>query len=193
MVGGPGSPRGRRAVKLSQRSSTASATAGHAAAASHGYHRDMEERGSKEPAIPGGSSRPLPPAVRAFLDAPRFATVATIDADGSPRQAVTWYHLTGDGLVINSRVGRRWPANLTRDPRISVAVEDGYDNVILNGRVEIVDDQEQAQADIAEMACRYHAADPEKARRLIEGRFRRERRISFIVRAEAVHAELEEG
>lgn len=137
-------------------------------------------------------AHPLPPAVRAFLDAPRFATVATIDLDGAPRQAVAWYRLSGDRLILNSRDGRRWPANLRRDPRVSVAVEDGYDNVVLQGRVEIVDDQERAQADIAEMACRYHADDTEKARRLIEGQFRRERRVSFVLRPDTVHAELGE-
>ncbi|MGZ6339624.1 MAG: pyridoxamine 5'-phosphate oxidase family protein [Candidatus Limnocylindrales bacterium] len=136
--------------------------------------------------------RPLPSAVRAFLDAPRFATVATIDLDGAPRQAVAWYRLSGDRLILNSRDGRRWPANLRRDPRVSVAVEDGYDNVVLQGRVEVVEDQERAQADIAEMACRYHADDPEKARRLIEGQFRRERRVSFVLRPDTVHAELGE-
>ena len=37
---------------------------------------------------------PRPTASRAFLAAPgRFATLATLDADGAPRQAVVWYRL----------------------------------------------------------------------------------------------------
>ena len=65
-------------------------------------------------------------ATRTFLGRPGlYATIATIDADGSPRQAVIWYRVDGDEIVINSLVGRRWPANLLRDPRIAVAVHDG--------------------------------------------------------------------
>ena len=66
----------------------------------------------------------LSPDARAFLSQPHFATIATLDPDGTPRQAVIWYPLEGDELVINSAMGRRWPTNLLRDPRISIAVTD---------------------------------------------------------------------
>ena len=39
---------------------------------------------------------------RAFLDAPRFAVVATVGPDGAPYQAVVWYLVDGDTLVVNS-------------------------------------------------------------------------------------------
>lgn len=134
---------------------------------------------------------PLPDTVRTFLASGlRFATIATIDPDGAPRQAVIWYTLDGDDLVINSAVGRRWPSNLVRDPRISVAVtdaEDGYRWVGLTGVVETVTDQPAAQADIAAMARRYHADEPDEAERLIRDRFEHQERISFRVRAVAIH------
>src|SRR5829696_9188170 len=66
----------------------------------------------------------LPPRVRAFLEPPRFASLATLDADGTPRQTVVWYLLDGDDLVVNSLVGRRWPANLLRDARVALSVVD---------------------------------------------------------------------
>jgi PPOX class probable F420-dependent enzyme len=131
--------------------------------------------------------------VRAFLDAPRFATIATTDPDGRPRQAVVWYRLDGNELVINSAVGRRWPTNLVRDPRIAVAVPDSADGlrwVGLTGVAAAIEDQPSAQADIAEMAQRYHAADPGKADELIRDRFTRQARISFRVRLDAVHDHL---
>ena len=66
----------------------------------------------------------LPPAARRFLDAPgRYAVIATLGADGAPHQAVIWYALDARGLVINSRVGRRWPTDLLRDPRVSLTVD----------------------------------------------------------------------
>jgi len=132
----------------------------------------------------------LSPEARDFLEAERFAVVATVGPDGAPHQAVAWYALDGDVVVLNSAEGRRWPADLRRDQRASVMVEDGYRYVGIAGTVEIDDDQEAAQADIAAMARRYHAADPAKAERLIEDRFRRQHRISFRLRPEVVHQDL---
>jgi PPOX class probable F420-dependent enzyme len=133
----------------------------------------------------------LPDAIRAFLGSGlQFATIATIDPDGGPRQAVIWYTLDGDVLVINSAVGRRWPANLVRDPRISVAITDAADSyrwVGLSGVAEPVTDQPTAQADIAAMARRYHADEPEEAERLIRDRFERQERISFRIRVATIH------
>jgi PPOX class probable F420-dependent enzyme len=141
------------------------------------------------------TSTTLSERARAFLDANRFATIATTDPDGSPRQAVIWYRLDGDEIVLNSLVGRRWPSNLGRDPRISVAVGDGADGyrwVGLTGSVTVVEDQPTAQADIAEMARRYHADDPEQAERLIRDRFERQPRVSFRVTIETVHDHLDD-
>lgn len=133
----------------------------------------------------------LPDSVREFLATGlRCATIATTDPDGAPRQAVIWYTLDGDDLIINSAIGRRWPANLVRDPRISLAVADagdGYRWVGLTGVVETVRDQPTAQADIAAMARRYHADEPDEAERMIRDRFARQERISFRVRASAIH------
>ncbi len=134
-------------------------------------------------------------AIRAFLASGlHFATIASIDPDGTPRQAVIWYTLDGDEFVINSAVGRRWPANLLRDPRISMAItdQDGYRWIGLTGVAEPVTDQPTAQADIADMARRYHADEPGEAERLIADRFQRQERISFRVRAHAFHEHLDD-
>jgi PPOX class probable F420-dependent enzyme len=140
---------------------------------------------------------PLPVRVLAFLAAPgRFAVLATVDPDGTPRQAVAWYRLDPDGrLAINSADGRRWPANLRRDPRCSVTVVDGvngYALVALVGRVvETIDDQAVAQADIAALARRYHADDPAKAERLVAA-FRTQHRVSFRIEILSAHDHLED-
>lgn len=132
--------------------------------------------------------------VRAFLGGTRFATVATLDPDGRPRQAVIWFRLDGDEIVLNSKVGRRWPTNLARDPRISIAVhdqDDGYRWVGLTGTVTVVEHQPTAQADIAEMARRYHADEPDEAESLIRDRFEPQRRVSFRVAIDAIHDHLD--
>jgi len=140
------------------------------------------------------TSAVLPDPVRAFLERPRFASVATIDDDGQPRQTVVWYLLEGDTLVINSKVGRRWPANLARDRRLAVSIvdpEDGYRWLGLTGHTDIIDDPDQALADISAMAHRYYPHDPGHAERLIERTFRPQRRISFRIHLDEVHDHLD--
>jgi PPOX class probable F420-dependent enzyme len=99
------------------------------------------------------------PRIQRFLDRPRFGSLATIDADGAPFAAVVWYELVGDRILVNSAEGRRWPANLRRDPRCSFMVEDRYDYVQILGRVRLDDNQEAAQAQMARMAAKY-LSDP---------------------------------
>jgi PPOX class probable F420-dependent enzyme len=140
--------------------------------------------------IPGVTSA-LSQPVRRFLEERRFAVIATVNDDGSPQQAVVWYLIGDDGntLIINSAEGRRWPTNLRRDQRISLAVEDGLEWVSVNGTVEIVDDHAQSQADIAAMARLNDP--PEVAERSIRNQFERQRRVSFRLRPTRIHAELE--
>jgi PPOX class probable F420-dependent enzyme len=135
----------------------------------------------------------IPDFVRRFLEEPHLTAVATLDPDGAPRQAVTWYLFRDDEIVINSRVGRRWPTNLVRDPRTALAIADAANTlrwIGITGRATEVRDQAQAQADIAEMARRYNAADPEVAERRIREQFTREERISFRIAIEAIHDHL---
>jgi PPOX class probable F420-dependent enzyme len=139
----------------------------------------------------------LPGPVRAFIAAPgRFATLATLDPGGAPRQAVVWYRLDPDGmLMINSADGRRWPANMRRDARVALAIAeagDGYHWVGLDAEVaEIIDDQAIAQADIADLAHRYHADDPAEVAASI-ARFQAQRRVTFRLRPTSFHDHLDE-
>jgi PPOX class probable F420-dependent enzyme len=137
----------------------------------------------------------LSSAQRRFLAQPGFASVATLDEDGSPTQAIVWYRLEPDDrILVNSRAGRRWCENLRRDPRVSISVTDrldGYRWLGLTGRVdETVTDLERARADIVALAHRYHPEGPSEAS---IATFRRQPRVSFLIRIEAVHDELEDG
>ena len=143
--------------------------------------------------VAGSSSIALPPHVRDFVAAPHFGSIATVDADGSPRQAIIWYLLDGDEVVVNSRVGRRWPTNVLRDPRVYLAVFDEADPlrwVGLLATAEPIEDQPQAQADIAAMARRYHHDDPATAERKIRD-FEQMERVSFRIRVRAIHQHLD--
>jgi PPOX class probable F420-dependent enzyme len=130
--------------------------------------------------------------IRAFLERPHFASLATVGADGAPNQAVVWYRLEPDGRVlVNSRDGRRWPANLRRDPRVSLAVfssEDPNRWVGLTGTVsEIDDDIERARDDIVALARRYDDDDEDSI-----ATFRTQRRITFRITVSRIHDHLED-
>jgi PPOX class probable F420-dependent enzyme len=115
-----------------------------------------------------------------------FGTLSTLQPDGSPLQAVVWFALRGDDLLVNSAVGRHWPAILQRDPRFSMLVEAGYEWVGVRGVAEMLSDPKQAQADIAALAHHYMADDPEAAEQLIRERFRTQERISFLLHPTAI-------
>jgi PPOX class probable F420-dependent enzyme len=101
----------------------------------------------------------ITPSVRAFLDEKRFAVLATVDTDGSIQQTVMWYELVDDHILMNTARGRVKDRNLRRDRRLSICVEDGYRYVTLGGTVELIDEQQTAQADIARLAVRYHGPE----------------------------------
>jgi PPOX class probable F420-dependent enzyme len=142
---------------------------------------------------PIGAPR-VSPRQREFLEQPLFAALATLDADGAPRQAVIWYRVEDDGrILINSRIGRRWPSNLVRDGRVSFAVtdpQDGYAWLGFTGRVEAIDDDPaRALADIEALAWRYHPDGPDPADLASYAAYPR---ITFRIAIDRVHDHLEE-
>jgi PPOX class probable F420-dependent enzyme len=127
-------------------------------------------------------------AARRFLEAPRFAIVATLNPDGGPLQAVVWYALEGDAIVFNSCVGRQWPTNLARDRRVSFVVADAYDYLEIRGEVEIDEDQVRSQAVIAGLTRRYEK-DEAAAAVQIDG-FAQQQRVTFVLRPRRVYERL---
>ncbi|MFV9506860.1 MAG: PPOX class F420-dependent oxidoreductase [Oscillochloridaceae bacterium umkhey_bin13] len=130
----------------------------------------------------------LSEAVRAFIDAPRFAVLAVNRSDGAPQLSVMWYELRGDELMMNTTPDRAKTANLRRDPRVSVCIEDGYRYITLYGTAHFHTDPEAAQADIARLAHLYQPA--EQAERMINDQFSKEARVTFTITIERVVAHL---
>ena len=96
--------------------------------------------------------------VRAFLEAPRFAVMATINASGMPQLTVMWYALlpNEDVVVLNATRGLLKERNLRRDPRMSLCIEDGMRYVTLEGRAELVQDRAQQEREVNDLiAPRY--------------------------------------
>jgi PPOX class probable F420-dependent enzyme len=64
----------------------------------------------------------LPDKARALLDAPEFATFATINPDGQPQLSVVWVERDGDDVLVSTVMGRRKHLNIERDPRVTLLV-----------------------------------------------------------------------
>ena len=129
--------------------------------------------------------------VRAFLAEPNYATLATVGTGGEPHQAVIWFRLDADGsILVNSRTGRRWPAELRANPRCSLAVTDRADPfkwVGVQAIVDtVVDDVDVAREDIVALSVHYDDFSPESA-----AQFRSQPRISFRLRIVGTHDHLD--
>jgi PPOX class probable F420-dependent enzyme len=64
------------------------------------------------------------PDVQDLLEKPNYATVSTLNHDGSIHSTIIWISAENGGIAVNSAVGRLWPRNLERDPRVTVVVEE---------------------------------------------------------------------
>lgn len=136
----------------------------------------------------------LTDAVRRFLAFLNVASIATVDEDGAPRQAVAWYRLEADDrILLNSRTPRRWCTNLIREPRVALSIIDGADPyrwIGLTGIVdELVDDVDRARDDIVALAHRYHPEGPSPSS---IAAFRVQPRVTFLVRITGVHDHMED-
>lgn len=102
----------------------------------------------------------LPAAAKAVVDGLSFATIATIEPDGSPQASVVWIAREGDTLVFSTVLGRRKTDNMSRDPRVSVLVTDPdnpYAYLEVRGRVTMA--QEGGRALIDALAAEYRGLD----------------------------------
>ncbi len=98
---------------------------------------------------------------RELLQEPNFCFVATVRRDGTPHVAPVWVDVDGDTVVLNSAKGRAWPANLRRDPRVTLTIankDNPYEYVSIRGRLA---DESEAGADdhINAMAKKYLGQD----------------------------------
>jgi len=69
----------------------------------------------------------LSPVMRELLDGRNFATLATINRDGSPQVTTMWVTRQDNNIIMNTAAGRVKWHNMRRDPRVSVCLFDGAD------------------------------------------------------------------
>lgn len=59
-----------------------------------------------------------------LVEKPRTAILATTRADGQPHAAPVWFDLDGDQIVFTTWYSTVKAANLVRDPRLALVVDD---------------------------------------------------------------------
>ncbi|MFF5973880.1 PPOX class F420-dependent oxidoreductase [Streptomyces sp. NPDC012769] len=87
--------------------------------------------------------------VRALLDDPNPAVLATVQPDGSPQTSVVWVGRDGDDILISSQEGRRKIKNIWADPRVSLTVHDRRDSLVyaeIRGLATVTEDEGRALA-----------------------------------------------
>jgi len=76
--------------------------------------------------------------IRALIDRPNFAHLATLMPDGSPQCVPVWVGREGDRILIGTDEGSLKGKNTRRDPRVSLSIidfHDPYQEAQLRGRV----------------------------------------------------------
>jgi PPOX class probable F420-dependent enzyme len=76
--------------------------------------------------------------IKALLDGPNFAHLATLMPDGSPQSVPVWAGREGDFVLICTGEGSLKARNTKRDPRVSLSIvdfRDPYQEAQLRGRV----------------------------------------------------------
>jgi PPOX class probable F420-dependent enzyme len=83
-------------------------------------------------------SATLSPEVKALIDRPNFAHLATLMPDGSPQSVPVWIGREGENIVICTGEGSLKAKNTKRDPRVALSIVDftnPYEEVQIRGRV----------------------------------------------------------
>ncbi len=99
----------------------------------------------------------LPDDLKDALDGPNFASLATLNEDGSPHNSTMWVERDGDRIVFNTVVGRVKWRNMSRDPRVSVttySADNPYSQHTVIGRV-VEMTEEGAENGIDRLAAKY--------------------------------------
>jgi PPOX class probable F420-dependent enzyme len=119
--------------------------------------------------------------VQKLLSEPNHAVVSTLNPDGTVLNTVAWIDVENGSVAVNSAKGRKWPANLERDPRITVLVyeqSNPLNYVEIRGRASATTDG--ADQHIDALSKKYIGRD--------EYPFRQpgEQRIKFVIQPEHI-------
>jgi PPOX class probable F420-dependent enzyme len=118
-----------------------------------------------------------------LLSGKNHAVISTLREDGSVHNAVVWVNVEDGKAAVNSAVGRAWPANLERDPRVTLLVYDQqnpFEYVEIRGTASDGDASAAADEHIDKLAKQYIDADSYPFRTPDE------QRVKYVIEADRV-------
>jgi len=101
----------------------------------------------------------LEAAIKELATGKNFAALTTFLASGDAMTQVMWVDADDNHLLINTEIGRQKFRNITRDPRVTVAVIDGanpYRYAEVRGRVIETVTGDRARTHIDELSEKYN-------------------------------------
>jgi PPOX class probable F420-dependent enzyme len=97
-----------------------------------------------------------------LLERSRTGKLATVRKDGRPHVVPVWFDLDGDTIVFTTWHQTVKAANIRRDPRVCMCVDDEtppFDFVQIEGTAELIDDSDALAYWARRIAGRYMGTD----------------------------------
>jgi PPOX class probable F420-dependent enzyme len=104
---------------------------------------------------------PLPRELDDFLSRPNPAVIATLQPDGSPHTAATWYVWDNGRVLVNMDESRKRLQYVRKDPRVSITVvgqDEWYRHVTLRGRAVSIDPDSELEG--IDRLARHYTGNP---------------------------------
>jgi PPOX class probable F420-dependent enzyme len=103
----------------------------------------------------------LPTEVRALLEAPNYAHLATVMKDGAPQSVAVWVGLEGDRILVGTGHDTAKARNSRRDPRVALSITDQanpYRSAMIRGRV--VEQRPDQDCQVMDVISRKYTGEP---------------------------------
>ena len=97
-----------------------------------------------------------------LLEEIKTGKLATVRADGRPHVVPIWYHLDGDTIVFNTGNTSVKAANMRRDPRVMLCIDDErppFAFILIEGTATLSDDLETVKHWATRIGGRYMGED----------------------------------
>ena len=110
----------------------------------------------------GSNNKLTDPSILKIFEGKNFVFISSIMKDGSPQVTPTWVDIENGNILVNTAIGRIKHKNISRDPRVALAIADQnnpYDMVTVRGRTIEQVTGDAAEEHIDKMAKKYIGKD----------------------------------